>query len=189
MAEDFDAKAQALLQNMSEEDKAGMRDLHLLTMSMAVPVIRDALSHFAANRHNGAQLEAIEKQIQQIIPEVTERGSYKVEFINKQTHAPDVMYVMLDMCPADHDFSVEFSRHLPAEGREGLNKHISFMIQICRAVYSQITRENLELLRRIAGNEKDYLDLKVDLKNTTLYVSESLPMRIGIVLRSAPDSA
>lgn len=192
MADEFNAvqeRAREALKNMSEEEKAGMRDFHLLTMSMGIPVVRIILKNLVMMKVAPEAREEIIDRISKLFPQVNDHGCMKVDYFNTTDEAPATTYIMLDECPIDHNFDVQLDRlkcHVAPKKWPEIIQHISVLIQIGRSIYSQITRVESELLRQICGEDyNDYLDLKIDRKNTTLYLNESWLVRIGIFIRDA----
>jgi hypothetical protein len=188
---DARARASEMLTTMSSDDEAGLKDLQNLTLSMGLPSTRSMFQFMIEN----SKLRGVAKKdaIQAVadFSPVSESGCMKVDFFNQARGAPDIAYLVLHKCPRDHDLEAQLNKlkpHVLAEKWAEVTRSLSMLIYIGRSVYGQIARANLGLIRDIHGAAADdpctdYLDLKVDVENTTLYLDASWPSRIGIYIR------
>jgi len=185
------ARASAMLTTMTSDDEAGLKDLQNLTLSMGLPSTRSMFQSMIENSklRGVAKKDAI-RAVADFSP-VTESGCMKVDFFNQVLGAPDIAYLVLHKCPRDHNLEAQLNKlkpHVLAEKWAEVTRSLSMLIYIGRSVYGQIARANLGLIRDIHGAAADdpcteYLDLKVDVENTTLYLDASWPSRIGIYIR------
>ena len=185
------ARASELLTTMSSNDEAGLKDLQNLTLSMGLPSTRSMFQCMIENSNlrGVAKKDAI-RAVADFSP-VSESGCTTVDFFNQVSGAPDIAYLVLHKCPRDHNLEAQLNKlkpHVLAEKWAEVTRSLSMLIYIGRSVYGQIARANLGLIRDIHGAAADdpctdYLDLKVDVENTTLYLDASWPSRIGIYVR------
>ncbi len=118
----------------------------------------------------------------------------QVDFFNRLTGAPDKAYMVLEECPRDHDLGAQLDRlraHVADSRWPEIQKHLSSMVFLARSMYAQAAQENLALLRRILKRRDDdpcseFLAVRVDPSNTTLYVSDG-PRRVGIFIHFASE--
>ena len=188
---DARARASELLTTMTSNDEAGLKDLQNLTLSMGLPSTRSMFKCMIENSNlrGVAKKDAI-RAVADFSP-VSESGCMKVDFFNQALGAPDIAYLVLHKCPRDHNLEAQLNKlkpHVLAEKWAEVTRSLSMLIYIGRSVYGQIARANLGLIRDIHGAAADdpctdYLDLKVDVENTTLYLDASWPSRIGIYVR------
>jgi hypothetical protein len=191
------ARAGEMLRGMTAEDEAGMKDLHNLTLSIGLPATRATFQFMvAAAGLRGAAKKSAMRAIAGLSP-VTEIGCMKVDYFNRATGAPDTAYLVLDRCPRDHDLGAQLDKLkvlVPDEKWPEVIQSLSMMLHIGRSVYSHTSREQIGLIRTIRGAEAsdpcaEYLDLKVDRANTTLYLEADWPERVGIHVQLGAEVA
>lgn len=175
-------KAKKLASEMKNMD--GFKDMQNLMLSMGLHAVRSTLCHMVkAADLTGAKKQSILKAIANISP-ITEVGCMHVNFYNNTTKKIDNAYMMLDECAPDHDLTAEFDKikpHISSEKWVEITKSLGVLLYTARSVYGNIVRSN-SILKNIWGNEADlteFMDYKVDTANTTLYINESWPIRIG----------
>lgn len=98
--------------------------------------------------------------------------------------AEEIAYLVLDICDRDHDLTAQFDLLRPRVSEEQwmtILKHMSFLIGMGRRVFSLLAASHPEIISAVRGN--DDTTLHVDPTNTTLYMTESFPKRIGIFIR------
>lgn len=184
-------RARELASKMTPDDVEGLRDLQNLTLAMALPAVREIFKQMIAKARLGNESAAeAYKEVEAFSP-ITEFGCMRVDFHNKTTNRPDIAYLSLKKCKADYNFDQEINklRKLVAEDKwPNVLTHLSMLVYIGRSVYGQISRLHAPLLRRIfrlpaADPCTNYIDLKVDGVNTTLYVDKNDTWRIGIFIQ------
>lgn len=176
------------------QDSGGMGDLRRLLYTMGLPAARALLKQLvAANGHPpGAAAELC--RLSEAISPVQETGCMQLDFFNRLTGAPDRAYLVLEECPRDHDLGAQLDRlrvHVADSRWPEIQKHLSAIVLLARSMYSQAAQENLPLLRRIlkkgdADPCADWLTVRVDPANTTLYVADG-PRRVGIFVYFASE--
>lgn len=190
-------KAKEMLRGM-RGDECDLANLRNFNYSLALPAIRLLFRHMikAAHIRGGPKAEAI-AAIRDLSP-VTEIGCLKIDFFNRTKGAADAMYLLLGECPRGHNFDAQLAKlrpHVTAEKWPEIQHHMSVLVYNCRQIYAKFAADNQPLIRKIFGLPPDdacspYLTLHVDVANTTLYLDESWPNRIGIFIRdeeSRPD--
>lgn len=181
------ARAAQMLEEMSQEDAEGLRDLQNLTLSMGLPATRALFRQMVvASGIRGADKEAAKREITEFSP-VTEVGCMKVDFHDRTTNRGSVAYLLLDACPKAHDLGTQLdklrSRCAEAKWPEVL-RHLSMLIQIGRSVYAQVAKRHAALLGKLVGDRRaEYSEVKVDRENTTLYLNSEWPNRVGIYVK------
>ncbi len=178
-----------------DDPAAGINDLRALTSSMGLPAARIAFRHMikAAGVRGAVKHEAL-AAIKAFSP-ITEVGSMKIDFFNRETGKPDVAWLLLDECRANHDLGAQLDKikpHVAPEKWPEILKHCSTLIGIGRTVYAQLAKNNLALIRKINGLPAsdpctDYLAYKVDMASSTLYLSAAWPNRIGLFVHLDKD--
>ena len=182
-------------QMMGAEDAEGLQHMHNLTLSMGLPAVRALFHHMITHsRKRGAAKAAAMDKVAQFSP-VQEVGCMKVDFHNQVTKKPDVAYIRLDQCPRRHDLGAQLDKLrplVPENKWAEVLKPMSALILIVRSTYGHAARQQLPLIRGLFDlPENDpcdkYLDLKVDISNTTLYIDETWPNRAGIFVSLESD--
>jgi hypothetical protein len=194
---EVEEKAHALLDQIgaTSEDAAGIRSLQDLTTSIGLPAARESFEAMLdANRVAPALRAAALREIKAFSP-ITEVGCMQVDFFNMITAAPDVAYLVLDKCPANHDLGAELKKLKTVVDTDKwveVVKHLSMMIYLGRTVYSAMAKDHKPLLRKIFNRSADHdcadlMALGVDSRNTTLFVDPRWPVRVGIFVRFKSD--
>lgn len=176
------------------QDSGGMKDLRHLLYTMGVPAARALLKQLvAANGH--PRDEAAELcELSEAISPIREVGCMQLDFFNRLSGCPDKAYIVLEDCPRDHDLGAQLDRlrvHVADSRWPEIQKHLSAIVFYARSMYSQAAQENLPLLRRILkkGDSDpctDWLSVRVDPANTTLFVADG-PRRVGIFVYFASE--
>jgi hypothetical protein len=192
------AKAREMLREAGgdgDDPAAGINDLRALTSSMGLPAARIAFRHMikAAGVRGAVKHEAL-ASIKAFSP-ITEVGSMKIDFFNRETGKPDVAWLLLDECRANHDLGAQLDKikpHVAPEKWPEILKHCSTLIGIGRTVYAQLAKNNLALIRKINGLPAsdpctEYLAYKVDMASSTLYLGAAWPNRIGLFVHLDKD--
>lgn len=184
---DIRDKATKMVQNAE-----GIKDIQKLTLSMGLPATREILYQMVDN----SECEK-EKALDRIndLHLVKETGCIKIDFLNTITKKADIAYIILDKCPKLHDVGIQLDIlkvHVSNEKWIEILRSISMIIYICRAVYSQTVIKNIDLIRYInqlpnSDLCSQFIDLKVDKSNTTLYLNEEWNHRIGIFIHLESD--
>ncbi len=185
------AAARAKAEEMVKENEEGLRDLQNLTLSMGLPAVRALYRHMVeASGLRGAAKKNALREIDDFSP-VTEVGCMKVDFHDRVSNRGRVAYLLVDQCPKDHDLTaqIEKLRPLCADDKwPEVVKHLSMLVHITRSVYNQVSRAHEPLLAKLAPDHKaDFLDLKVDMSNTTMFLDAYGPTRIGIFIKLDTD--
>jgi len=189
------ARAMEIASSSSKEDAQGMRDFHNLTLSMGLPMARAMFQMMVQHSSlSHTKKAAATKAIIKFSP-ITEVGCMKVDFYNQTTKSIDVAYLILDVCPKDHDIEAQLDKlhvHVSTEKWPEVLHHISMLFYIGRSTYAQLSRIHLNLIQDIQGLGSDdpctkFLDLQVDMDNTTLYYDIELPKRVGIFVKLTDD--
>lgn len=124
-------------------------------------------------------------------------GCLRVEFHDRTTGGANVAYMSLRECAPDHDLGAQLEKLRPRCADDkwtAVVQHLSRLVHMGRAVYRQFAENNRDLLRRAAGDRaEEFLNLKVDPANTTLFLDAGWPCRAGIFINldgeAAPASA
>jgi hypothetical protein len=194
---EVEEKAHALLDQLgvTSEDAIGIRNLQDLTTSIGLPAARESFEAMLdANRVTPALRAAALREIKAFSP-ITEVGCMQVDFFNMIKAAPDVAYLVLDKCPANHDLGAELKKLrtvIDTDKWVEVVKHLSMIIYLGRTVYAAMAKEHKPLIRQIFGRSADHdcadlMTLGVDSRNTTLFVNPRWPVRVGIFVRFKSD--
>jgi len=179
------------LAKVSENDKKGLVDLQNLSLSMGLPAARATfMAMIEAAQLRGKKKTKASNMVRAFSP-VTEHGCMQVDFRDKDTGAPRVMYMVLDECPQKHNLDAELDKlkpHATEEKWGEILKHLSYLVYLGRMTYCEIAKANVSLIRKIFGLPDshpctEYLSYKIDPSNTTLYIDPGWPTRIGIFIR------
>jgi hypothetical protein len=186
-------QAAELIKNIPNEDREGLKDLQNLTLAMGIPGTRLLFQSMVEN----SKLRGVAKKdalatIDKFSP-ITEVGCMKIDFFNKTTNSPDIAYLLLDKCSKNHNFGEQLDKikcHISDTKWQDVIKSISMLIHVGRSVYSQLARMNIDLIKKIYNIQDDaqcakYLDLQVDMTNTTLFNNDA--DRLGIFVRFTPE--
>jgi hypothetical protein len=177
-----------------KEDEEGARDLHNLTISMGLHAVRQTM-HFmidSVNIHNSSMRKKLTREISQI-HKITEIGCMNLDY-----HTPNGLkraYIRLDKCDIDHNLDLQLNKIKPfilTEKWQELMKHISVLVFFGRTVYSKMSRQHSDLIKKImclsADDNIDHLyDYRIDMTNTTLFVLPEYKYRIGIFIDLEPE--
>jgi hypothetical protein len=180
-------RATRILSDTSPADADGFRDLRNMTLAIGLPATR-ALFHqmIAACGAKGRRKAAAMREVAEFSP-VTEVGCMKVDFHDRTCGRGRVAYLVLEPCPRDHDFGAQLDKLKARTSEEKwpeILRHLSMLVHIGQTVYAETAGSHADLVRRLTGGGGErYLKLKVDGLNTTLYLDEGWPERIGIFVR------
>lgn len=190
-AEEMEA-AQARAREMLEENpemREGFRDLQALTLVMGLPATRALLRQMVTRSgirgaKKGDSLRAIRE-----LSEYNQHGCMQVDFYNLQQGGMDVAYLMVDECPRTHNLDLQLGKIrdlVRPDVFAQIIKHLSALVFTVRTVYAKLVSDQIPLLQTFWGEKADltpYLNLKVDPANTTLWLVEDWPTRVGIFIR------
>lgn len=186
-----DNRANQIINGKTEEDVKGLNDLQNLHLAIGLPFIRKLLTRLMERKtYTFSDHKRIEEMIFDISP-ITEASCFSVSFVDKNTNKRHTAYLLLDECDANHNLEEQFDKFKPRVTEEEWTKvlrKLSEMIGIGRTVYAKTVQQNMQLIRMILGvgendNCAQYLMLKVDPSNTTMFVDELAPKRIGIFIK------
>jgi hypothetical protein len=175
----------------------GLRDMQNLTISIGLPVPRILFREMvAAARANPGRKKTWGRQLARM-SDVQETGCIGVDFFDTQTRAANKAYLVLDACGADHDLGAQLDRlfaRVGADKRDELREHLSMLIHLGREAYGHMSVAARPILTEIAkkvpaadGRPLDFLALRVDPANTTLYLDAPGAQRVGIFVRFEDD--
>ena len=175
--------AKMLTSSSSDAGPAALQQRALLYMGVhaACKVFHAMVA--AAGLGGGAEARA-RAAIQAFTPP-TEEGCLQVNFYNRGTRRGDVAYLVLGECPGDHDLGRQLDKlkaHVLEDKWAEVLQSISLLVRTGITVYGQLARKHASLIRDILGADAQYLDLKVDATNTTLYLDKGWPARIGVFI-------
>ena len=191
LPEEVRARADKLISTITPEDRAGLKDLQKLTLTMGLPAARIIFQYMiaAANLHGNAKKDAM-AAVAKFSP-LTEVGCMKVDFFNRGSGAPEIAYLVLGKCAKLHNLGEQLDKlkpHVSDAKWPEVIRSLSMLVHIGRSVYGQIARNHIDLIRRINGRAPDdpcaeFIDLQVDRENTTLFINDGWPRRVGIFIR------
>jgi hypothetical protein len=182
---------------LKESDMAaGLKDMQNLTLAIGLPAARVALRQLVdAGNAEGVTKTAMMRIIDRISP-ITEPGCIQIDFYHKERKAMDTVYLELDSCDRGHDLDSQLGKikpHVDPTKWTGILQHLSVLIGIGRSVYAKLAHENEHLIHEIRRHlpERDaQVELRTmtaDRTNTTLYLIDHLPKRVGIYVRRKGD--
>jgi len=170
---------------------AGIQDMHNLSLAIGLPAPRilfDAMVDAAAATNK--EKKVWRRQLMRM-SEVQETGCIKVDFAGKKGSA----YLVLDECGPGHNLTAQLNKlyaRVPNERRGEILNHLSALVHLGRAAYSQMMVQMMPTLEaigkkiRVAGAFDPRL-LGVDPANTTLYVPHTGNRRVGIFVRLSSE--
>lgn len=174
------ARASAICADASPDDVAGVRDLHDLVSAVAAPAAWvsfrcAAAAARAAGAPGAAQLEAEARALAPL------SGAMEVSFRD----GAEKFFICLDACAPTHDLGAELEKFGPrfsGENRAEILQHLSRLVFLGRSAFAQLVS------RRAAGAPELPAALQVDPANTTLFLCEHWPVRVGLFVRRADDA-
>jgi len=177
---------------------AGLHDMRKLSLAIGMPVPRilfnamiDAAAVSESRRRTWRR---------QLKFGVKETGCIQVDFQDIHTKENDIAYLVLDKCGPGHDLSAELDKlytRIPESRQDEIRKHLSVLVYLGRAAYSQMMAEMMLLLTEIGKKIPCPADdaagpvafdprmLGVDPANTTIYIPYTQEQRVGIFVRFA----
>jgi len=176
-------------------DAEGLQHLKNFHLSMGLPATRALFRQMvAASNIHGADKADVLKAIVDMSP-VTEKGCMRIDFHNRVTNKADVAYLRLDACPKAHNLGRQLDRlkALVAEPKwPDVLKSLTYLTMLGRSIYSNIATQHIGLIRKIFRLGEDdkceqYTSTQVDKSNTTLFLDESWPNRVGIYVSLEAD--
>jgi len=180
----MDERVSKFISNLTDDDKQGLRDIHNLTISMCIHSIVNFLKEYV-QRSNVKDKELFLQRLDLKLKEY-EVGCMEVKFHNGI--GADIAYLYLDLSEINHNLTYELEKikkYILPEKWKDILKSLSTMIFILRTVYKQVYNEFIDIIHSVCPSI-DFSDLNVDIANTTLYVEELFPVRIGIFIRYVP---
>ncbi len=184
-------RARAFIQD--PEKIAGMRDLRKLTILMGLRPAGMILKQLIRLGPSDAW-DSLRDRVDAIADMNTcEHGCQTVDFYNKSSRGADRVHLMLDECGRTHDLTGELNKllpHIDEAKKPQIMKHLSMLIGLGRSVYVKLAEENKQLFDDISAHIGGISinKIQVDPANTTMYVVESTPMRVGIFVRRDPPN-
>jgi len=185
------ARAQQMLADKDDGDAAGFRDLQGLFLSVGLPATQSIFrSMVTASGVTGAEKAMALNAILKFSP-ITELGCQEVVFYNMATQCRDTAYLFLGKCPKNHDLDTQLGKLKPLVAESmwpEILRHLSMLVTIGRLVYGNVALHERPLIRKLFGLAEDdmcekFAHLNIDATNTTLFVDESWPERIGIFVQ------
>ena len=178
---------------------ADIQAMHNLSLSIGLPTPRILFNAMvdAADAASDAKKKTWRRQIRQM-SEVKETGCIKIDFVKGE----DSAYLVLDECGPDHDLTAQLDKiytRIPDKRREEILKHLSMLVYLGRAAYSQMMVKMMPTLTAIGkgirvpssdsgvNNTFDPRILNVDPANTTFYVVHASDRRVGIFVRLSSE--
>jgi hypothetical protein len=188
--EEARGKAEEILKGMSQTDADGLKDLQNLTLSLGLPSARATFRHMIVASGVAGQKKNAAMQFVADLSPLTEVGCHRIDFTNQKSGVPDVAYIRIFQCPKPHNLGNQLDKMkgiVPAAHWPELMKSISSLIQTARNVYGTLTRQNLPFIRslfKLAEDDPcaDYIDYKVDMALSNLYINDKWPNRIGVFI-------
>ena len=165
-------------------EKSGGKDFQNLIRAMGLPAVRVTFRELI---HNGTASEEKKKEFRQRaekISPLSETGSISIDIPGQTKKA----HIILGECPKDHDFGKEIQKIyklLPKKSHEEIRDRISFLIYLGRSIYAEMYNKDLSFQKEIKKYLPEDLDttcLHVDLANTTLYINDEWPRRVGVLI-------
>lgn len=188
------AKAEQLVAD--QDSRAGMKDLQNLTQAIGLPAARVLLRQLLDAGDTKSTLRSNLLSLIQAISPITEPGCMKVDFFNMETKVADTVYLELDECDKTHDLDSQLNKLKPHVGPDKwptILHHLSVLVGIGRSVFAAVAHTNEQLMRELHTHlpeihrKTDLRHLTVDRLNTTLYLIDTLPKRVGIFIRRKGD--
>lgn len=194
-ADEMRDDVRAIAQRMRDDSSArevvkGMQEFRALQLSAGAPTPRVLFGEVArALNCTSSRRAAVARKLAKCVPN-RGTGCLKVDFYDTQTLGPNVAYLVLDECEADHDLGAQLEL-LYSRSKESRHKdilaHLSHLIHLGRAAYSCSVNDAATTLRQLAKKLPEGFDplgpALVDPVNTTLYLPLPNSRRVGIFVR------
>jgi len=192
--QDAKTRAEQMIARMGGDTKeimAGMCDISNSNLAVGLPATRMTLTHMirAANLRDSAKSKA-QNMIAQISP-VTDHVGITVRYRLRDTGAQGTVHIGLTECPRLHNMDNQVNKVKPLvtdESWVGITQHMTALVNLGMKIYRETIAKNLDIVRHINSLAEDdpcekYLCYKVDPTNTTLYIDDDWPNRIGVFIR------
>ena len=184
--------AEDILKNRPQ-DAEGLRDLQNLSLSMGLPATRALFRQMmSASPASAAVKLEVARAVAGLSP-VTEIGCMKVDYRDRMNGQPAIAYLLLGPCDKNHDMVRQINNLRPFVDEEKWTevlRHLSMLMYFGRNVYANSAKQLREQIASLElGPVENFLEAKVDIENSTIYVQAGWPRRIGIFIRSENDTA
>jgi len=189
---DAQARAETML---ASGDMQGMVEVRKLMLAQGLPAPRLTFGFMAdAAGIKGSVRAKINTKIDNMSP-ITDKVCVQFDFVDRVTHKPNTAYLLLDECPRDYDYGAAlcgFQSRLPPEKAKEVIDRSSMLFNAGRVIYAQIAAANLPLIRKINKLPSDdpctqFLNLQVDVANTTLFINPGWPKRVGLMIHYSDE--
>lgn len=189
------AAARARAQSMigGGMDREGMNHMRNLSLATGMPAAKGTLEILV---ENGTAPEFRKKDLLARVKAATEPpeinnavGCIEVKVPETET----TVYLVLDRCLKDHDFSAQLDKIfslIPVEKQLEIKQYLSMLLALGRSVFNTVVGRNSSLVKEILSHLPHGVanqvqgGLQVDSANTTLYLEESWTERVGLFVKS-----
>ena len=185
-------RARNMINSMTPEEVAGLRATGAMRSALGWRAAKAALRSMIPA---SGPLRGLATARWRRIPAAPGSGCIRVDYVDAASGAPSTSYLALGECPAAHDFGAQLAKLRPrvAPGKwDEVLKSISYLVFIGRRVYNHLAEDNRDFIQMTLGAEagapgSPYLNYKVDMANTTLYLNEAWPTRVGVFIYHANE--
>lgn len=183
--------AEDILKNRPQ-DAAGLRDLQNLSLSMGLPATRSLFRHMLAASEAPAAVKLEAARAVADLSPVSEVGCMKVDYTDSMSGQPAVAYLLLGACDKNHDMARQINKLKPFIGEDKwaeILRHLSMLMYFGRNVYANSAKQLRETIASLdIGPVEDFLEARVDVENSTLYLCAGWPRRVGIYISIDNDN-
>ena len=188
--DEMDNRVNQLVDGKTEEDVKGLLDLQNMHLAIGLPSVRFVLTQLLEKTtHSFAEQKRIQSMIRDISP-ITETACFTVSYYNKELKSTRLAHLVLGECKRNHNLDDQINKirhHLSNDEWLIIVRKLSELVSIGRMVFTQAVRKNIHILRTIMSYSEEepctqYLTLRVDPANTTMFVDEQWETRIGIYI-------
>lgn len=164
----------------------GLKDYFKLPATLGVQVAIDLLKFMINKSKAGKSKRKILCNKLDNVSDIKDHGCMRVDFFDIIEKKPNVGYIALFICDKEHDFGKEldkFQKRMNEEQYGSLKNHIGQLVFLGRMAFNMILKQNPEFseeIKKYFNKIEHFESLRVDPKNTTLFLFPELSQRIGV---------
>jgi len=179
------------MENLSSEDIEKYKQYQKTVLSMGIPTCRIMMQTLLQKSESTD--ESAKFNFYQKIEELTnieKVGGMNIEYEDMDTGKKTFFYIIMNKCHKDHDLNMEFNKikkNFSEETWKQLLKHVSMLIYLCRSIYKINMQACINDIFHLGFDINEIEELKIDPRNTTLYINEEWDERMGIYIMRECD--
>jgi hypothetical protein len=185
-----------------EEFKAGTKEIQKIPIALGICAARFFFKQLIElSELPTAEKIAARKKVREFAAFKDSDHAMRLDFVKEGRKR--TLYLKCGACAKDHDLGAQLARidpYIKDEEKKKLRMHMSMLILCGRSIYCKMIQDNGELYEKIIGNlpqdtkklvQEQKIDLRtlaVDPSNTTLYIFDFTPKRVGLFFVDDPKS-